>query len=185
LRCFIWIIFRVSSPSWRQSCLHENLGPDSLSQLSTASSSVPLGCERHSLALFPQTCFASAYTGSACDRGSRNKHTQIEIRRSDGIVVRSRTALGRNCARQIPPSWAFSAFSPTFTGRPSFSCPDLAISGRHTWIHHAITNDACSTVEDHVCSNKNSENRHLMGTELPNEIFSLTKTPFAGCLHRR
>jgi hypothetical protein len=145
-----------------------------------------LHCERHSLALFPQTCFASAYTGSACGRGSRNKHTQIEIRRSDRIVVRSRTALGRNCARQTPPSRAFSVFSRTFIGRPSLSCPDLAISRSAPMvIRHAITKDACSTVEDHVCSNQNSADRHLMGTELPNGIFSLTKTPFAGCLHHR
>jgi hypothetical protein len=87
LRCCIWIIFRVSSPSWRQYCLRENPGSGSLSQLSTAWSSVPSDCERHSLALFRQTCFVSAYTGSACGRGSRNKHTPIEIRRSDRIVV--------------------------------------------------------------------------------------------------
>jgi hypothetical protein len=59
------------------------------------------------------------------------------------------------------------------------------IRSAHMLIHHAITNDACSTVEDHVCSNQNSENRHLMGTELPSGIFSLTKAPFAGCLHHR
>ena len=59
------------------------------------------------------------------------------------------------------------------------------IRSGHMVIHHAITNDACSTVEDHVCSNQNSENRHLMDAELPNGIFSLTKTPFAGCLHHR
>jgi hypothetical protein len=34
------------------------------------------------LGFIPANCFASAYTGSACGRGSRNKQTQIEIRRS-------------------------------------------------------------------------------------------------------
>ena len=36
------------------------------------------------------------------------------------------------------------------------------IRSAHMVIHHAITNDACSTVEDHVCSKQNSENRRLM-----------------------
>ena len=54
-----------------------------MSQLSTARSSVSSDCERHSLALFQRTCSASAYTRSACGRGSRNNHTQIEIRCSD------------------------------------------------------------------------------------------------------
>jgi hypothetical protein len=35
-RCSIWIIFRVSSPSWRRYCSHENVGSDSFLQLSTA-----------------------------------------------------------------------------------------------------------------------------------------------------
>jgi hypothetical protein len=58
-------------------------------------------------------------------------------------------------------------------------------SPAHTVIHDAIANDACSTIEDHVCSNQDAENRYPMGTELPNGIFTLTQTPFAGSLHHR
>jgi hypothetical protein len=59
------------------------------------------------------------------------------------------------------------------------------IRSAHMDFHHAMTNDACSTMEDHVCSNQTSENHHLVGPELPNGIVILTKTPFAGCLHHR
>jgi hypothetical protein len=52
-------------------------------------------------------------------------------------------------------------------------------------IHDAITNDACSTIEDYVHPNQNAENRYPLGTELPNGIFTLTKTPFTDCLQRR
>jgi hypothetical protein len=55
----------------------------------------------------------------------------------------------------------------------------------HMVIHDAITNDACSTIEDHVCSDQDAESRYPMGAELPNGIFTLTKTPFAGCLYHR
>lgn len=34
-------------------------------------------------------------------------------------------------------------------------------------------------------SNQNPETRYPIGPELPTEIFSLTKTPFTGCLHQR
>jgi hypothetical protein len=53
----------------------------------------------------------------------------------------------------------------------------------HMVIHDAITNDACSLIEDHVCPNQNAENRYPMGPELPNGVFILTKTPFARCIH--
>jgi hypothetical protein len=33
-------------------------------------------------------------------------------------------------------------------------------------------------------SNRNTENRSLIGSELPNGVFILTKTPFAGSLHQ-
>jgi hypothetical protein len=55
----------------------------------------------------------------------------------------------------------------------------------HMVIHDAITNDARSTVEDHVRSDQDTESRYPMGTELPNGIFTLTKTPFGGCLYHR
>jgi hypothetical protein len=55
----------------------------------------------------------------------------------------------------------------------------------HLVIHDAITNDACSSIEDHIGSNQTAENRYPMGPELPNEVFILTKTPFARCLHHR
>jgi hypothetical protein len=42
-------------------------------------------------------------------------------------------------------------------------------------IHDAITNHACSTIEDHVCPSQNAENRHPMGTEFQNGVFTLTK----------
>jgi hypothetical protein len=93
-RCSIWIIFRVSSPSWRQYCSHESPGPASSSQLPTAWSSVQLDCERHSLALFQQTYFASVSTRLACGLGSRNKHSPVEIRCSERMMVRSPTAIG-------------------------------------------------------------------------------------------
>jgi hypothetical protein len=54
----------------------------------------------------------------------------------------------------------------------------------HMVIHDAITNDACFTIEDHICSNQNAENRYPIGAELPNVVFILTKTPFAGLRHR-
>lgn len=54
----------------------------------------------------------------------------------------------------------------------------------HMIIHDAITNAAGSTIEDHVCSNQDAENRYSMGTNLQIRSF-LTKTPFARCLHDR
>jgi hypothetical protein len=45
------------------------------------------------------------------------------------------SALGWNCACEIPTPWAFSVFSRTFIGRPSLSCPEMAISShRCTWL---------------------------------------------------
>jgi hypothetical protein len=32
--------------------------------------------------------------------------------------------------------------------------------------------------------NQNAENSYRIGAELTNEVFILTKTPFASCLHR-
>ena len=52
-------------------------------------------------------------------------------------------------------------------------------------IHGAFRNDACSTIEDHICSNQNAEDRYPMCNGLPNGIFTLTKAPFASNLHHR
>jgi hypothetical protein len=76
-------MFRVVSPSWRQSSSDENRGWDSSFRLSTARLSVSSDCERHSLALFPQICFASAYTRSASDLGARSTDTHAEIRHGE------------------------------------------------------------------------------------------------------
>jgi hypothetical protein len=54
----------------------------------------------------------------------------------------------------------------------------------HMVIHDAITNDSCSTIDDHACPNQNAENRYPMGTGLQNGVLLLTKTPFAGLHHR-
>jgi hypothetical protein len=45
--------------------------------------------------------------------------------------------------------------------------------------------DAGTATEGAQVSNRNAENRYPMGPELPNGVFMLTKTPFAGCLHHR
>ena len=84
--------------------------------------------------------------------------------------------------------WTLNAFSRTFISRPSLSYPEMDISKTkpvYMIIHEAIANDARYTVEDHVCSDPDAESRAPMGPELPNGIFTLTKTLFAGCLHHR
>jgi hypothetical protein len=45
--------------------------------------------------------------------------------------------------------------------------------------------DAGTATEGARVSNRNAENRHPISPELANEVFILTKTPFAGCLHHR
>jgi hypothetical protein len=42
---------------------------------------------------------------------------------------------------------------------------------------------AGTPIEGAQVSNRNAENRYPISPELPNEVFILTKTPFAGCLH--
>jgi hypothetical protein len=79
-----------------------------------------------------------------------------------------------------------SVFSRIFIGPPVvfLSRNGDIKSPVHMVIHDVITNDAYSTIEDHVCSNHNAENRYPMGTELQITSF-LTKTPFASNLHHR
>jgi hypothetical protein len=45
--------------------------------------------------------------------------------------------------------------------------------------------DAGTATEGAQVSNRNAENRYPISPELPNGVFMLTKTPFAGCLHHR
>ena len=45
--------------------------------------------------------------------------------------------------------------------------------------------DAGPATEGAQVSNRNAENRYPISPELPNGVFMLTKTPFAGCLHHR
>jgi hypothetical protein len=45
--------------------------------------------------------------------------------------------------------------------------------------------DAGTATEGARVSNRYAENRHPISPELANEVFILTKTPFAGCLHHR
>ena len=99
-------------------------------------------------------------------------------------MVRSRTALRWNCACQIRrPGPSASSRGPSSAARRFLSRNRDIKSPLHMIIHDAITNDAASTIEDHVCSNQNAENRYPMSPELPNGVFILTKTPFARCLH--
>jgi hypothetical protein len=45
--------------------------------------------------------------------------------------------------------------------------------------------DAGTATEGAQVSNRNAENRYPISPELPNGVFMLTKTPFAGCLRHR
>jgi hypothetical protein len=45
--------------------------------------------------------------------------------------------------------------------------------------------DAATATEGARVSNRNAENRHPISPELADEVFILTKTPFAGCLYHR
>jgi hypothetical protein len=47
------------------------------------------------------------------------------------------------------------------------------------------TMDAGTATEGARVSNRNAENPHPISPELANEVFILTKTPFAGCLYHR
>jgi hypothetical protein len=53
-----------------------------------------IGLRTSQLGFIPANLFCICVYAFSMARGSRNKYTQIEIRRRDRIVVRSRTALG-------------------------------------------------------------------------------------------
>jgi hypothetical protein len=59
---------------------------------------------------------------------------------------------------------------------------DSVVVGRMSpAMQHRI--DAGTATEGAQVSNRTEENRYPIGPELPNGVFMLTKTPFAGCLH--
>ena len=96
------------------------------------------------------------------------------------------TALRWNCACQIPTPWAFSVFSRTFIGRPSFSVPNwqYQVTGAHGLFTMQSRMMHVPRSKIRFAQTKNAENRYLMGTELQIRSF-LTKMPFASNLHHR
>jgi hypothetical protein len=75
----------------------------------------------------------------------------------------------------------------THTNRDQAHRPDIdsAADGPRTSPAMQHRTDAGTATEGAQVSNQNAENRYPISPELPNGVFMLTKTPFAGCLHHR
>jgi hypothetical protein len=75
----------------------------------------------------------------------------------------------------------------THTNRDQAQRPDIdsAADGPRMSPAMQYRTDAGTATEGGRVSNRNAENRCPISPELPNRVFMLTKTPFAGCLHHR